>query len=76
MKKLLGVRQVMVAVKAMYQKQLEKDCLDENVMNDIDEDHNKILQVVAIKYLIQNIRLLLLVSILTAMLGMITFYVY
>ena len=45
-------------------------------MNDIDEDHNKILQIVAIKYLIQNTRLLFLVFILTAMLGLITFYIY
>lgn len=45
-------------------------------MNDIDDDHNKILQVVAIKYFFQNVRLILLVFILTTMLGLVTFFMY
>lgn len=43
---LLDTKTVMRQIKAIYQVQLEKDCVDPDKRYDMDEDHNKIMEIV------------------------------
>ena len=39
--------------------QLARDCKNPDKMDDMDDDHNKIIQIVAIKYTVKTIKLII-----------------
>ena len=47
-----------------------RDCRDPGKMHDMDDDHNKIIQIVALKYTIKTIKLILTIFIFIFIIGM------
>ena len=60
----------MAQVKGVYQRQLLRDCKDPKKKDDMDDDHNKILQIVTIKYTIKTIKLIFTIFIFIFLVGM------
>ena len=52
---------------------MEKDCKDEDIANDRDEDHNNILQLLAIGYAFKTFRLVIIIWIFSFFVGIFQF---
>ena len=69
LKNLMDIQSLMKQVKGVYQIQLDKDCADEDIKDDMNVDRNKIIQIVVIKYFLKTLRLFIIVLLLTYYMG-------
>ena len=66
----------MTQVKGIYQRQLDKDCNDPVRKFDMDDDHNKIMEIVMIKYAFKTLKLIATLLIVVFILSMLTLLVF
>jgi hypothetical protein len=55
---------------------LNKDCEDKDLKNDMNKDHNKIIQIIIIKYLFKTFRMILIIGIFAYYIGIVSFILF
>ena len=76
LKEFIDVKVLMKQVKGVYQIQLEKDCEDDDVANDMLEDRNNIVTIVIIKYLMKTVRLFIILVFISYYVGIFAYIIF
>lgn len=68
----MDTKTFMIQIKGIYQRQLDKDCLDPDRRFDMDDDHNNIMEIVSIKFAFKTVKLVFTLMIVVFILSMLT----
>ena len=68
----LDIKMMMHNIKGVYQVQLEKDCLNDEIKNDTIVDRNNIIKIVIIKYALKTLRLFVIMVFIIVIMVIIT----